>query len=374
MLRGSRGEVEAEYIYRKNVLTKGVPKMDALVAKRFFARWAHPRRQLGRQKLRIFIPTRDSAKWVGIFLDAYRAIGVEPLYIVDARSADGTLKLLRAKDADCVVFTPSGDYAEAGMVEFGARAAGGGWLLRLDDDEFPTRALLDWIRRVGRKSLNQVWQVSRRELFCDEAGAISYSRSQTRYPNPYRRDYLHPQPRFFHAGRVKFLEKVHTPGFVDAEYFDFAPEEAFIIHCNCLLRTPAERLDKILRYEDIRPGSSFMLADEYLPELYSSFAHHNAGRDGLEEFAGLFAALPIAARGAGLEISGAMVDTLTSETEGHRRRIDAVPRLSFDSADDLWPLRFTPHPFRRRLAELLCTLGARRMGTRIWNYLKATQR
>ena len=37
MLRGSRGEVEADYIFRKNVLTKGVPKMDALIEKVFCA-------------------------------------------------------------------------------------------------------------------------------------------------------------------------------------------------------------------------------------------------------------------------------------------------------------------------------------------------
>jgi len=319
-----------------------------------------------RSQGRVFIPTRDSAKWVGVFLDAYRAIGVEPLYVVDARSTDGTLELLRAKGATCANFTPSGDFAEAGMIEFGAHAAGGGWLLRLDDDEFPTRALMQWTEIVGAKSLNQAWQVSRRELFRDESGTIVYSRAPTRCPSPYRPEFLHPQPRFFHADRVRWLEQVHTVGYENPLFFDFVPEQAFIIHCNCLLRTPAERLDKILRYEAILPGSALKLADEYLPEIFPA-PYHNAAGDGLEEFARLFEALPI--------VTCAALNRLFAEAERHRRLLADAPRLAFEhSADDLWWLKLCPISLRRRLAELLCTVGASRVGTRAWNYVEVTQR
>ena len=47
----------------------------------------------------------------------------------------------------CSECTPSADFAEAGMIEFGSRASGASRILRLDDDEFPTRRLLDWARR-----------------------------------------------------------------------------------------------------------------------------------------------------------------------------------------------------------------------------------
>ena len=322
---------------------------------------------------RIFIPTRDSARWVGIFLDAYRRLGVEPLYVVDARSTDGTLDLLREKGADCVVFTPGGDFAESGMIEAGARAAGGGWLLRLDDDEFPSRALVDWIgARTG--SLNQVWQISRRELYREPDGAIVYSRAPTRYPSVWREDFLHPQPRFFHAGRVRFIEQVHTCGYEDAKFFDFAPEQAFIIHCNCLLRTPAERFAKMARYEAIRPGGAFIVADECLPEIFPA-SHHDAGRDGLEEFVPLFDALreicPEDRLVFGWPGPGpSAANALQNEVDRHRRAIEAAPRLPFDSADALWWLKFIPRTQWRRAAELVCTLGFRESGALAWSYLK----
>jgi len=42
----------------------------------------------------------------------------------------------------------------------------------------------------------------------------------------------------------------------------------------------------------MEPLSTLRLADEYLPELFD-LAHHDAKRDGLDEFAELFDALPI---------------------------------------------------------------------------------
>jgi len=89
--------------------------------------------------LKVVIPTRDSARWIGTFLNAYRRLGVEPIYIVDTRSEDATLNILRDMLAVLIPFTPSGPFAEAGMVEFGSRQAGAEWVLRLDDDEFRRR-------------------------------------------------------------------------------------------------------------------------------------------------------------------------------------------------------------------------------------------
>jgi Glycosyl transferase family 2 len=107
-------------------------------------------------RFKVLIPTRDSARWIGIFLDAYRKVGIEPFYVLDTRSADSTLDILWRKQADLIPFAPSADFAEAGMLEFGARHAGVDWLLRVDDDEFPSRALLRWISSIGARSLNQI--------------------------------------------------------------------------------------------------------------------------------------------------------------------------------------------------------------------------
>ena len=88
---------------------------------------------------RIMIPTRDSARWIAAMLHRYRALGEEPLFICDTRSVDDTRRLLDELGAEVHECTPSADFAEAGMIEFGSRASGASWILRLDDDEFPTR-------------------------------------------------------------------------------------------------------------------------------------------------------------------------------------------------------------------------------------------
>jgi len=317
--------------------------------------------------LRIVIPTRDSARWVGAFLDAYQKLGIEPIYIVDTRSKDATLGILRDRLADLIPFTRAGDFAEAGMIEFGARNAGAEWILRLDDDEFPSAALLRWVSSIGVKSLNQAWSMSRRDLFLHD-GEIFYSRSPGRFGHPQVPEYLGAHARFHHVERVQYVYRVHTQGFEQPHFCPLAPENAFFVHCNCLLRTPAERWEKIRNYEQIEPLSTFKLADEYLPELYD-LTYHNAKCDGLDEFADLFDALPIQWSAALPAFDSETLDLINREVSRFRELISSS-RLDrpVESAEDLVWLRYVPRRLWRLLAELLCTLGERALGNAIWNY------
>jgi hypothetical protein len=269
--------------------------------------------------------------------------------------------------ADLIPFTPAGDFAEAGMIEFGSRHAGAEWILRVDDDEFPSAALLRWVSSIGVKSLNQAWNISRRELFLHD-GEIFYSRSPGRFGHPQVPEYLCPQGRFYNVERVQYINRIHTMGFESPRYFPLAPENAFFVHCNCLLRTPAERWEKIRKYEAIEPLSTFRLADEYLPELYD-LAHHNAKRDGLDEFADLFDALPIQWSAALPAFDSETLDLFDREVS-HFHALISSSRLDHpvESADDLAWLRYVPRRLWKPLAELLCTLGERELGNAIWNY------
>jgi len=311
-------------------------------------------------RFKVLIPTRDSARWIGIFLDAYRKVGIEPFYVVDTRSADSTLDILRRKQADLIPFAPSADFAEAGMLEFGARHAGVDWLLRVDDDEFPSRALLRWISSVGAKSLNQIWYISIRSLFVCDA-AIYYSRRPGNFAHPQASAFLQPQLRLFHAKRVAYLNKVHTPGLQKPMYASFAPQDAFLIHCSCLLRTPAERWSKIQKYEAIEALSTLGLADEYLPEFFS-LEHHNARRDGLDEFAELFESLPIHWSAAPLVLDRQIRDLHEREVSRFHERIVASRHLRpVTSADDFAWLHSVPRLFWRPTALLLSAFGRGRI-------------
>jgi len=153
---------------------------------------------------RVTIPTRDSARWIGQVLGAYRRMGVEPLYIVDARSRDGTFELLQEASADCIPFTPHGDIAEAGMIEFGAKAAGTEWVLRLDDDEFPSQKVLDWVAKVGTRSSRPFWGLSRRDVSLRDEGFV-YSQWPARNVWTGDRFCLNAQLRLYRANSVRYI-------------------------------------------------------------------------------------------------------------------------------------------------------------------------
>lgn len=241
-------------------------------------------------ELRLVIPTRDSARWILPFHTAYRRIGIDPLYVCDSRSRDHTIPLLQQAGAEVAVIEPKGDFLEADMLQTAAGLARTPWVLRIDDDEFPSRRLLTWVEEQGIVSPNPAVYFSRRELFRSD-GRIFYSRARNRFSRPDFPGIVHPQLRLFQPSRVAYLAHLHTAGLKDPDYCLFAPHDAFLVHCSALLRSPSERLQKMRAYEAIIPHSCWRLADEYLPELYD-LAWHDARRDGLDELMPLFASLP----------------------------------------------------------------------------------
>ena len=312
-------------------------------------------------------------------LEFYRQHNVAPLFVVDARTIDNTRELIAAAGFSYLEFTPRGDYPEAGMLEFGANQAAVDWVLRLDDDELPSASLLAWAGSVGAKSQNQCWFISRRELFASE-GKIFYSRSRGKYPIVTAPDRLHPMARFFDRRSVRYREEVHTTGLEELKLYNFAPNENFIVHLNCLVHGVATRLDKIKYYESVKPGSSWQLADEYLPELFS-LEFHNASDDGLDEFSTFFLKLGVANgvealaetdRARALSEVKERAHTLLSQSNGTR---DIISASRFDADDVAWITR-VPKPVRASLVKLLCTFLPQRWqgyGVAMWDYMDVLQ-
>ena len=114
---------------------------------------------------RVVIPTRDSSATIGVFLDAYRKIGIEPIYILDARSVDDSARVLKRMNATVHEFTPDRNFAEAGMLAHAAQFIDTEWALRMDDDEFPSIELIRWLSARGACLEKDVCALSRRELF-----------------------------------------------------------------------------------------------------------------------------------------------------------------------------------------------------------------
>lgn len=209
---------------------------------------------------RIVIPTRDGGEWLALFARAYERLNLRPLYLLDSRTKDNSRNILTEHRCDFIEVTPIYDRGED-VLWRGAMEAGTEWLLRIDDDEFPSRELINWINHTGIHRPEPAFYLS-----CRQAWHGGYSRLEGFYFNHSRPDFLLPQPRFFRPSQVTFTDALHTPGIIVPPDTGWAPSTAFFLHTDWLVRSKDARLAKLARYEDQRPGGGRDFRHFSLPE------------------------------------------------------------------------------------------------------------
>lgn len=222
-----------------------------------------PSTDSGAPLYRIVVPTRDSARWVGLLYRHYRAMGVQPLYLVDSRSTDGTAELLRGLGAELQMISPPENRVES-MLEMTRDLVHTQWVIRFDDDEMPSAALLAWLDQELAGVHAASIAFSRRDAAWVD-GALCFSRMEHYYWLPERLDYLNPQWRGFRPAAVRFSTAIHSPGF-DIDDHTLVPPSAYFIHFDWILRSVAQRMEKLRGYERQRQGAGWAFAQFYLPE------------------------------------------------------------------------------------------------------------
>jgi hypothetical protein len=65
---------------------------------------------------------------------------------------------------------------------------------------------------------------------------------------------------------VEYTSDIHTPGFIRRK-FALAPEEAFFVHYDWIVRDFGERIRKLINYESQHAGGGLAFARFYLPEV-----------------------------------------------------------------------------------------------------------
>ena len=299
-------------------------------------------------KYKIVIPTRDSARWIAGFLSAYRALGVEPLYLVDTRCSDDTAAILTAAGARVEPMHLERSFVEGVLPKIPALISEN-WVLRLDDDEFPSHALLEWLQHIRPQPHTDAFGLSRRELMID-AGTLHYSQLEDFYFDraaPLRHN---PHQRLYRPASVAYEDRIHTSGIIPQSQ-DYAPQDAYFVHFDWILRSAEERVEKLRRYERTESGAGWKFAHFYLPELHS--------RDDLRllpletsEFDALVAQLPQHENPDRVLLSLDEIKALTANPFGrdtHIQQLEAkVARLRQDAKQDA-----SSRPFRRSLRSLL---------------------
>jgi hypothetical protein len=241
-------------------------------------------------KYTIVIPTRNSSEWLGVLLREYCKLHVRPFFVVDERSIDSTLDIIKNEKADYITYKPQFDYAEDGMIKEACNHVDTPWVLRLDDDEFPSQGLLSWLNQFDQQNKIVCWSISRRDISYINHKFV-FSQWPTRFKHTRNGLVFNPQARLFKHESIEFINHVHTPGIVVPQNNSYAPNHAFFVHFNNIVRSSQQRLDKVRYYAQFKLTESWRLADETLPELtYKDF--HDFSDHSLHEFIDLFRSLP----------------------------------------------------------------------------------
>ncbi len=235
---------------------------------------------------RIVIPTRDGGRWLAPFARAYQRLNLRPLYLLDSRTTDNSRAILAEQGCDVVQVAAEHDRGEDVLWRGAAAAGATEWLLRIDDDEMPSRALIDWITEIGLGRPEPAIYLSFRQAWYG-----GYSRLEGFYFNHSRPDFLLPQPRFFRPSRIAFTAALHTPGIIVPPDTGWAPDTAFCLHADWLVRSLDERLRKLQSYEAQLPGGGRDFAHFSLPE-YQDPENLRITPFETDEFAPLLAEIP----------------------------------------------------------------------------------
>jgi hypothetical protein len=211
----------------------------------------------------VVVPTRNSARWIAHIHQYYLKIGVAPLYCVDARSSDDTASILSRLGARTETIVADANHVEA-LLPLISEVVETPWILRIDDDECPSRNLIRWVRRggfsgqVGIRRLwlrfmparRQWWWPSRESKYLEFAARDGWNWELSR--NGEDRQF-----RLYRKDKVRYYPAIHTAGFRLRKPM-FAPRNCVIYHFDWILRTLSEREAKVANY-----GSH---SDFYLPE------------------------------------------------------------------------------------------------------------
>jgi glycosyltransferase involved in cell wall biosynthesis len=224
----------------------------------------------------VVVPTINSAEWIAALHAYYQTIGVSPLYCVDRNSTDDTESVLSEIDARVALVSPEMPRVES-MIEGFGRLVDTPWILRLDDDECPSAALIHWIRSRRCEFPDDVVAFARKWLRFTSPSRLEFAAS-ARWDSASSKNGEDRQFRLYRHDRVTYVTDIHTPGFV-VDSATYAPPDACLYHFDWILRSKEERRRKMARYDRQRAGAGSATAHYYIPEDVRSWARSGAITD-----------------------------------------------------------------------------------------------
>lgn len=234
------------------------------------------RQDIASKRLRIIIPTMNAEDYIDIILDFYEEIGLPITVFVDSKSKDTTRTRVEARGVETLVLNNPSAIVE-GMIQELSIRSGTEWVLRMDDDELPSKAMLTHVQKVlSDKAIDSVG-FPRLQCAVSDTAEIKASKL---HPST-----AHIQWRLYRPNKVSYSTQIHTPGFIpDGKTSAVAPIEATMIHLDWSLHSYDSRRAKVRRYDDHSAGLGSAWKNYYLWEDDKKHGNKNLSTVDLPEF------------------------------------------------------------------------------------------
>jgi hypothetical protein len=173
-LTNARNELDAVYDSTSWRITKPIRWLRNVMSRQGVRVPELPKSPFQSELIKVVIVTRNSARWLGAVIDSYRNVGIEPFFLLDGFSEDATERLLEQKSATYTKIFPEFARVEAAirLIPEHVRSR---WVIRIDDDEFPSRTLLNWIEDHLADIGCNVVGIPRRWVKLAKSGRCEYS-------------------------------------------------------------------------------------------------------------------------------------------------------------------------------------------------------
>ena len=214
--------------------------------------------------LTIAIPTYNSERYLDIVLEFYRDHGFAVTVFVHDRSDDNTPAVAEQWAPTVIPISNPGHFVAEGLIGQMSEHCRTKWMLRIDDDELPTLAMMEFVRKAISEEGAVAYGFARHQCAVSPSGRLldctEISPSE------------HVQWRLFQPAKVTYVHGLHTPGFeLDGRLKNcHAPSEARMIHLDWAVHTYDERKRKVERYDAHIPNEGTRWRSYYLYEEQAS--------------------------------------------------------------------------------------------------------
>lgn len=210
--------------------------------------------------LTIAIPTINSERYLDIVLEFYQDHGFPVTVFVHNRSVDNSLAVAKRSAATVVPLRNPCEFVAEGLIEEMSEHCRTKWMLRIDDDELPSLAMMKFVKQAISEESTIVCGFPRNQCAVSESGRLLNCNAISPLE--------HRQWRLYQPARMTYVHGVHTPGFeVDGNRREsHAPFEASMIHLDWALHSYDERRHKVERYDAHTPNAGTRWRSYYLYE------------------------------------------------------------------------------------------------------------